>query len=1241
MPPARPLPGFDYDDFDDEAEELHPEDTKPILVLCQTNHALDSVLVDLIGSCPDDYESPGRPVHEDRVLRLGGSSRVESIKKRNAMRVLNQLSTERDLRAAKHRRRSLRNDVDRDTKQFDRNLLMQAAQGEIPNSFSEFISRRREEYHAIIRQLHGDIDKITDEIPNHPKISERHTELQCSLHEHRQQLAETQSALQNPLDAWLEGVSLKGQAPQHEADAADEDVNVARVGADADDELPSLPSDDYGKLPPDERWRHFDYWTRHARRNAKQSLYDNCNLYEDACKVATRLENEAMSRLMRTARVIGATTTGCAKFSQVMEHLQPEIIVVEEAAEVLESHILSVLSPRTKHILLIGDHKQLQPKVNVLEMERKGLCVSLMERLVLSGMKPSVLLTQRRMREEICAVTSPFYAPLQIESHASTRNHPQFIKGLQHPLWFVTHNCPESRDDGSSPHNEYEALYAIGLAGHLLRQGYEASQITILVAYKGQFHYLTEKIRNLRNVWNNADKRGAILQGLRRIKVVCVDNFQGEENDIVILSLVRSGGTTHGFLKRENRLIVALSRARWGMYVLANMDHLKTASAEWQRVYSDAQGRRIMGPELKIQCRRHNLTAPIKTYKDFVTVSEYGGCSRICNVRMDCGHPCKRKCHSDNYDHEDRVCEEKCGRVREACIPPRYCEHPCMKRCEDDCGECSVMVMKQLSCGHQQKAPCGRSCDQISCSQPCKKVLPCGHTCRNKCGSRCTACSVPVPKMLPCGHTVDVPCHMPANEMVCPKPCPEKLACDHVCGLTCGKCTKTDDGIPLHECWMECKRVLVCGHVCSSMCSKMCPPCRKPCMMRCDHSKCTKSCGEECVRCAMPCTWSCEHHRCAKQCWEVCSRKKCDKPCPKKLKCGHPCRGVCGDPCPEFCAECGIGGELYSNIMLVEPEDNAQYIQLGCEHIFDIPTFDHYVTAEMGKEKVQWLLCPTCRRPILPHETGRYRAEVNRSVISVNAVRERVRDQEKTFKHTRCNLQSKLSDLNILDERGGIALTYLKQRVQQARFEEIVPLQRQVELFEFRTRAQRWVHAYGDHGTELLNICDNAITKVLTEESVKSVALQVRSLSVRGRMFKIENSLGHDGMHIEGLAEFRADVTELGQLTGVMTAETIDDWERRVHEHEKVLDRDRIIADLKMAASALQLGAGHWFRCPNGHLYVIADCGGAVTGSRCPDCDAPIGGEGYGLASGNEFAGGDIDATAEPSWNVPAMQRGI
>ncbi|ROT85793.1 hypothetical protein C7M84_006452 [Penaeus vannamei] len=81
------------------------------------------------------------------------------------------------------------------------------------------------------------------------------------------------------------------------------------------------------------------------------------------------------------------TTTGAAQYSAVMQDLSPAIVIIEEAAEILESHVITALTSKCQHLILIGDHQQLRPSATVYELATKyGLETSLFERMIKNGL---------------------------------------------------------------------------------------------------------------------------------------------------------------------------------------------------------------------------------------------------------------------------------------------------------------------------------------------------------------------------------------------------------------------------------------------------------------------------------------------------------------------------------------------------------------------------------------------------------------------------------------------------------------------------------------------------------------------------------------------------------------------------------------------------------------------------------------------------------------------------------------
>lgn len=85
-----------------------------------------------------------------------------------------------------------------------------------------------------------------------------------------------------------------------------------------------------------------------------------------------------------------------------------------------------------------------------------------------------------------------------------------------------------------------------------------------------------------------------------------MDNFQGEDNKIILLSLVRSNSANNiGYLAFKNRICVALSRAKHGLYIIGNMSCLSAASTIWKHIQSELQNQQAIGHELSIVCSTH------------------------------------------------------------------------------------------------------------------------------------------------------------------------------------------------------------------------------------------------------------------------------------------------------------------------------------------------------------------------------------------------------------------------------------------------------------------------------------------------------------------------------------------------------------------------------------------------------------------------------------------------------------
>ncbi|KAG2151640.1 P-loop containing nucleoside triphosphate hydrolase protein [Suillus bovinus] len=439
--------------------------------------------------------------------------------------------------------------------------------------------------------------------------------------------------------------------------------------------------------------------------------YNNCQID------LTRKFGESLVATLKEKRIIACTTTGAAKFTEDLRTAAPDVVLVEEAGEILESHILTALGENTNQLILIGDHKQLRPKIKSYALQVESdqgydLNRSLFERLVLKGFPHATLTEQHRMRPEISTLVRELTYP-ELTDAASTHGRAD-IRGIQDNIIFVNHAHPEDNDGrvsdrsdlGSvtSKQNSYEAGMVLKIVRYLAQQGYGTDNIVILTPYLGQLSKLREALKADNDpVLNDLDSYDLVRAGLlspdaaksskRKIRLATIDNYQGEESDIVVASLTRSNPDgAIGFMKSPERLNVLLSRARDGLILIGNMNTFQSKSPLWNRLFDLLRQAAHIYEGFPVKCERHPVRkAILRDAKDFDDQCPDGGCAEPCGTMLSCNvHPCPSKCHQLS-DHSKVPCQQplfgKCvvgtHKVSWKCHqgPPLKCT-PCEKDAE-------------------------------------------------------------------------------------------------------------------------------------------------------------------------------------------------------------------------------------------------------------------------------------------------------------------------------------------------------------------------------------------------------------------------------------------------------------------------------------------------------------------------------------------------------------------------------
>ncbi|NXI98154.1 ZNFX1 protein, partial [Psophia crepitans] len=998
-------------------------------------------------------------------------------------------------------------------------------------------------------------------------------------------------------------------------------VELHKLSAMTESEAKAIQ--DVWQLDLNSRWRLYRLWLQTYQGLIRHKILQHERQYQAAAERLAELKLQEDLCILSDAQVVGMTTTGAAKYHQILQKLGPRIVIVEEAAEVLEAHTITTLSKACQHLILIGDHQQLRPSANVYDLAKNfNLEVSLFERLVKINFPFVRLKYQHRMRPEIAQLLVP-HVYQDLENHPSVLEY-ENIKGVSSNLFFVEHDFPEQEiQEGRSHQNTHEAQFVVELCKYFLYQDYLPSQITILTTYTGQLFCLRKLMP---------------AKTFEGVKVHVVDKYQGEENDIILLSLVRSNREERtGFLQISNRICVALSRAKKGLYCIGNMRMLGKVPL-WSKIIHTLREKGHIGHALTLCCQNHPETKTlVSTAADFSKVPE-GGCTRPCEFRLSCSHVCMRVCHPYDPEHKDYRCLKPCQKV--LCADG----HRCTRSCYEPCGPCMVVVQKTISkCGHLQMVPCSVPDSEFICQEPCQKKLNCGHMCNNVCGQECAKCPELVTAMLKCGHKQQVKCWMteepePEKHVKCNAKCSVTLACGHVCSGSCHTCF---EGRFHKPCSRPCKRLLVCSHKCRQPCTAECPPCQLECQNRCVHSRCKKKCGERCFPCAEPCEWRCQHYQCTSLCSEPCNRPRCNVPCDKLLCCGHPCIGLCGEPCPEKCLVCDRE-EVTQIFFGFEEDPDARFVQLeDCGHVFESQGLDQYMDEDDDVIKLK--VCPMCQTPI--RKNLRYGTIVKRWLDEIEKVKEKIQGPAQEIESNRKRLQVALMRKVVLHEHLPLQFRMLSNELKVAalsmrsigllenrlnfytRVAELMDSLKKIYCSEregLRKRldqVQKWLDEprLGFTGQELSDLqCElQRLTYLLT------LLARCRGLSSRFPPALTAEIAGVRQI-LEGTKKFTAEdeaavkaAMERLQAAGCLMGLGISEAER------------------VQVVSAIGCPRGHWFKCKNGHIYVIGECGGAMERSKCPECHEVIGGTNHTLDSSNSLAP-EMDGATHAAWSEAA-----
>ncbi|KAF7863083.1 hypothetical protein EAF04_007166 [Stromatinia cepivora] len=654
------------------AKVLHNFTSEKILVVCYTNHALDQFLEDLL-----DIGIPSSD-----MIRLGAKSTPRT----------------QQLMLSKQAPSKLNNSQWNQIRKLEDSLRQHEAR--LKGAFTRYHSTNVSK-----QQILDYLEFLPDDIPFFDTFMVPESTTDGMTKVGKKGKAMSKFYL---LDRWTRGMTNAGSFENTQPKSSE---NVWRIG-------------------PDQRAAMVSSWISAIIAETVEEIDKIGKQFNAEQAEKNEIIGQRDANIIKSKRIIGCTTTAAAKYSAAIQAASPGVLLVEEAGEILEAHIFTALGKNTQQLILIGDHKQLRPKCNTygLKVEQGdgyNLDMSLFERLVLAGFPHVTLTKQHRSRPEISSIIRHLTYPDLIDAD-STRNRKELL-GFRDNLIFIDHTSPEydvnvkeMRDNAestSSKKNDFEANMILKCVKYLAQQGYGSDKLVILTPYVAQLRLLLDKLAIENDpILNDLDKYDLIRAGLYidtgakpskpSLRISTVDNYQGEESDIVLVSLTRSNSRHDiGFMSQPQRLNVLVSRARNALIMIGNSDtfiNSRKGNLLWKSFFDLLSTAGHVYPGFPIKCENHpNRMATLSSPEDFEEHCPDGGCKEPCGVLLNCKvHHCPSSCHQV-FDHSKMLCKvvlsQKCPEghtIKWKChenLPSKACP-----KCEKEKRDADKQAKKEL-----------------------------------------------------------------------------------------------------------------------------------------------------------------------------------------------------------------------------------------------------------------------------------------------------------------------------------------------------------------------------------------------------------------------------------------------------------------------------------------------------------------------------------------------------------------
>jgi ATP-dependent RNA/DNA helicase IGHMBP2 len=282
-----------------------------------------------------------------------------------------------------------------------------------------------------------------------------------------------------------------------------------------------------------------------AEREQRNLLLNEVKSYRKQIRDIQKYEEE---KLLESVSVVVGTPVGLYDFQRKNNLF--DILIIDEAGQLIEPLAWTIF-PLANRVILAGDPFQLPPTILSKEAEKEGLGVSILERIYPLCESVFLLDVQYRMPPEIMQFSNSFFYQNKVKSFRSS-----LIDSICFYDTAGTGFEEEMGEDGGSLMNKGE----VQLVSNILKQIENESEVVVISPYSGQVKILIDSINT-------------------KVKISTIDSFQGQEADVIILSLVRSNDNGDiGFLKDYRRMNVALTRAKKQLFVIGDSVTLSSDS---------------------------------------------------------------------------------------------------------------------------------------------------------------------------------------------------------------------------------------------------------------------------------------------------------------------------------------------------------------------------------------------------------------------------------------------------------------------------------------------------------------------------------------------------------------------------------------------------------------------------------------------------------------------------------------